>query len=145
MQILNIYYGQEAYDFEAAYYHLVAKRNPSPEQIEKYILRAKTDFQCENCHWYLIQLMDFNPYTGETSTKEWHQARAEKEKIVLNKQAKQKAIPIPKQEDQENVNVLWAPMAPGKALKNPIQGAWFNQGFDMGNEVAAIVNPLNGT
>jgi hypothetical protein len=84
MKILNTYYGLEAYDFAAEPHHACVRYDVSEEEILFQVAKAKQSLENKKCFWYLVNVVEVNPHTGESTSVNFHSTVGEKIKIVLN-------------------------------------------------------------
>lgn len=95
MKMLNVYYGQDPYNFTKGINHYTAVVPAQEEDIEYSKQHAAKTLKAGHCYWYLVAVVDVCPFTGTTSTETYYDHVPEKEKIILNKHAKGKAMPPP--------------------------------------------------
>ena len=87
--VCEVWLGQDMYDFDAQPYNYHHKVNAGEDLIKLYRETAEELIQKKTILWYFMTLTEFNPETGESTTKTWHKRNELKEKIYLNKDAKQ--------------------------------------------------------
>lgn len=88
MKMMNVYYGQDPYDFERNVNHYTALIKALEEDVDHQRHRAHEAFEQGKVCWYLITVVDINPRTGETIFEKYFECKEEKEKVILNARAK---------------------------------------------------------
>jgi DNA-directed RNA polymerase subunit L len=92
MNLLEIYIGKDAYDYKRPPTHYRQETNVHDETIQSYLDILVKDFKANKFPWYLMTVTTFE-IGGEVNTVHYHNAHPMKEKIILNKQAKESAKP----------------------------------------------------
>lgn len=90
MNLLDIYVGRDAYDYTRFPSHYLQETNVSEERIESHLNSIFREFKSRKIPWYLVTITTFE-VGGEVNTVHYHNAHPMKEKIILNKQAKDSA------------------------------------------------------
>lgn len=88
MKILNVYYGTNAYDFDAHPHHYSTNTCVDDANVEYAIESAERDLLAGKCVWYCVLVTELNTRTGMGETKTYYGGVAEKSKIILNAKAK---------------------------------------------------------
>jgi len=87
MNIVDIYIGRDAYDFNKLPSHYQSDLNLSDEVIDAHLESIVKEFKAKKIPWYLMTVTTFE-VGGEINTAHYHNAHPLKEKIILNKPAK---------------------------------------------------------
>lgn len=87
MNIVDIYIGRDAYDFNKLPSHYQSDLNLSDEIIDAHLESIVKEFKAKKIPWYLMTVTTFE-VGGEINTAHYHNAHPMKEKIILNKPAK---------------------------------------------------------
>ena len=87
MNIVDIYIGRDAYDFNKLPSHYQSDLNLSDDIIDEHLDRIVKEFKAKKIPWYLMTVTTFE-VGGEIHTAHYHNAHPLKEKIILNKPAK---------------------------------------------------------
>lgn len=88
MNIVDIYIGRDAYDFNKLPSHYQSDLNLSDEVIDAHLATIIKEFKAKKIPWYLMTVTTFE-VGGEVNTAHYHNAHPLKEKIILNKPAKE--------------------------------------------------------
>lgn len=88
MKILNVYYGTNAYDFDAQAHHYTTNLAADDNTVEYAIEVAEQHLRDGKCVWYCALVTELNTRTGMGETKTYYGGVAEKSKIILNAKAK---------------------------------------------------------
>jgi len=88
MRTLQVYYGTDPYSFDQEPYHYASKAAATSGDVEYHIAKAVQDLQKGTCYWYMVCVLDINPYTGECVCSTFSDRVTEKQKIILNPSAK---------------------------------------------------------
>lgn len=87
MNIVDIYIGRDAYDYNKLPSHYQSDLNLSDEVIDAHLEAIIKEFKAKKIPWYLMTVTTFE-VGGEVNTAHYHNAHPLKEKIILNKPAK---------------------------------------------------------
>lgn len=87
MNIVDIYIGRDAYDYNKLPSHYQSELNLSDEVIDAHLEAIIKEFKAKKIPWYLMTVTTFE-VGGEVNTAHYHNAHPLKEKIILNKPAK---------------------------------------------------------
>ena len=87
MNIVDIYIGRDAYDFNKLPSHYQSDLNLSDDIIDEHLESIVKEFKAKKIPWYLMTVTTFE-VGGEINTAHYHNAHPMKEKIILNKPAK---------------------------------------------------------
>ena len=87
MNIVDIYIGRDAYDYNKLPSHYQSELNLSDEVIDAHLESIIKEFKAKKIPWYLMTVTTFE-VGGEVNTAHYHNAHPLKEKIILNKSAK---------------------------------------------------------
>ena len=87
MNIVDIYIGRDAYDYNKLPSHYQSDLNLSDEVIDAHLEAIIKEFKAKKIPWYLMTVTTFE-VGGEVNTTHYHNAHPLKEKIILNKPAK---------------------------------------------------------
>ena len=87
MNIVDIYIGRDAYDYNKLPSHYQSELNLPDEVIDAHLEAIIKEFKAKKIPWYLMTVTTFE-VGGEVNTAHYHNAHPLKEKIILNKPAK---------------------------------------------------------
>lgn len=87
MNIVDVFVGKDAYDYNRFPSHYVQETNVDAERIDDILSNITSTFKAQKIPWYLMIVTTFE-VGGEITTVHYHNAHPMKEKIILNKQAK---------------------------------------------------------
>ena len=142
MNIVDIYIGRDAYDFNKLPSHYQSDLNLSDEVIDAHLATIIKEFKAKKIPWYLMTVTTFE-VGGEVNTAHYHNAHPLKEKIILNKPAKEAFPKISAMSINEIINghhglaVNIGVAHPTVALQQPevIHNFW----MDNGNAIQPLV------
>jgi len=87
MNIIDIYIGRDFYDYKRSPSHHACETNVDDEYIDGQLERIVKEFKAKKIPWYLMTVTTYE-VGGEVNTAHYHNAHPMKEKIILNKPAK---------------------------------------------------------
>lgn len=87
MNIVDVYVGRDFYDYKRAPSHQVCETNRDDEEIEAWLGQLTSQFKAKKIPWYIMTVTRYE-VGGEVTTEHYHNAHPVKEKIILNKPAK---------------------------------------------------------
>lgn len=87
MKILNVYYGLQAFDFNAEPHHSAVRYDTTEDEISMYIESCQKALINKKCFWYLLEVTEILPLEGKVSHFHAFDSIEEKKKIILNEKA----------------------------------------------------------
>jgi hypothetical protein len=87
MNIIDIYIGRDFYDYKRSPSHHACETNVDDEYIDGQLERIVKEFKAKKIPWYLMTVTTYE-VGGDVNTAHYHNAHPMKEKIILNKPAK---------------------------------------------------------
>jgi hypothetical protein len=87
MNIIDIYVGRDFYDYKRSPSHHACETNVDDDYIDAQLERIVKEFKAKKIPWYLMTVTTYE-VGGEVNTAHYHNAHPMKEKIILNKPAK---------------------------------------------------------
>lgn len=87
MNIIDIYVGRDFYDYKRSPSHHACETNVDDDYIDGQLERIVKEFKAKKIPWYLMTVTTYE-VGGEVNTAHYHNAHPMKEKIILNKPAK---------------------------------------------------------
>jgi hypothetical protein len=87
MNIIDIYIGKDFYDYKRSPSHHACETNVDDDYIDGQLERIVKEFKAKKIPWYLMTVTTYE-VGGEVNTAHYHNAHPMKEKIILNKPAK---------------------------------------------------------
>ena len=87
MNIIDIYIGRDFYDYTRSPMHQVSENNVDDSYIDGQLERVVKEFKAKKIPWYLMTVTTYE-VGGDVNTAHYHNAHPMKEKIILNKPAK---------------------------------------------------------
>lgn len=142
MNIVDIYIGRDAYDYNKLPSHYQSELNLSDEVIDAHLESIIKEFKAKKIPWYLMTVTTFE-VGGEVNTAHYHNAHPLKEKIILNKPAKDAPSKVSTMSINEILNghhglaVNIGVAHPTVAIQQevPLNGFW----MDNGNAIQQLV------
>ena len=142
MNIVDIYIGRDAYDYNKLPSHYQSELNLSDEVIDAHLEAIIKEFKAKKIPWYLMTVTTFE-VGGEVNTAHYHNAHPLKEKIILNKPAKDAPSKVSTMSINEILNghhglaVNIGVAHPTVAIQQevPLNGFW----MDNGNAIQQLV------
>lgn len=142
MNIVDIYIGRDAYDYNKLPSHYQSDLNLSDEVIDAHLEAIIKEFKAKKIPWYLMTVTTFE-VGGEVNTAHYHNAHPLKEKIILNKPAKDAPSKVSTMSINEilnghhglavNIGVAHPTVAVQQEV--PLNGFW----MDNGNAIQQII------
>jgi lysozyme family protein len=87
MNIIDVYIGRDFYDYARSPSHHVSETNVDDEYIDAVLERTVKEFKAKKIPWYVMTVTTYE-VGGDVNTAHYHNAHPMKEKIILNKPAK---------------------------------------------------------
>ena len=87
MNIIDIYIGRDFYGYARSPSHHVCETNVDDEYIDAVLERTVKEFKAKKIPWYVMTVTTYE-VGGDVNTAHYHNAHPMKEKIILNKPAK---------------------------------------------------------
>ena len=87
MNIIDVYIGRDFYDYKRSPSHHVCETNVDDEYIDAVLERTVKEFKAKKIPWYVMTVTTYE-VGGDVNTAHYHNAHPMKEKIILNKPAK---------------------------------------------------------
>ena len=87
MNIIDIYIGRDFYDYKRSPSHHACETNVDDEYIDGQLERIVKEFKAKKIPWYLMTVTTYE-VGGDVNTAHYHNAHPMKERIILNKPAK---------------------------------------------------------
>jgi len=143
MNIVNIYIGRDAYDYNRTPSHYQSELNLSDEVIDAHLESVIKEFKAKKIPWYVMTVTSFE-VGGEVNTTHYHNAHPLKEKIILNKPAKDAPSKVSTMSINEILNGhhglavnsgVAPPMVAMQQQEVPLNGFW----MDNGNAIQQLV------
>ena len=142
MNIVDIYIGRDAYDYNKLPSHYQSDLNLPDEVIDAHLEAIIKEFKAKKIPWYLMTVTTFE-VGGEVNTAHYHNAHPLKEKIILNKPAKDAPSKVSTMSINEILNghhglaVNIGVAHPTVAIQQevPLNGFW----MDNGNAIQQLV------
>ena len=142
MNIVDIYIGRDAYDYNKLPSHYQSDLNLPDEVIDAHLESIIKEFKAKKIPWYLMTVTTFE-VGGEVNTAHYHNAHPLKEKIILNKPAKDAPSKVSTMSINEILNghhglaVNIGVAHPTVAIQQevPLNGFW----MDNGNAIQQLV------
>jgi hypothetical protein len=93
MNIIDIYIGRDFYDYKRSPSHHACETNVDDDYIDGQLERIIKEFKAKKIPWYLMTVTTYE-VGGDVNTAHYHNAHPMKEKIILNKPAKDAPPPM---------------------------------------------------
>ena len=93
MNIIDVYIGRDFYDYKRSPSHHVCETNVDDEYIDAVLERTVKEFKAKKIPWYVMTVTTYE-VGGDVNTAHYHNAHPMKEKIILNKPAKDAPPPM---------------------------------------------------
>lgn len=87
MNIIDIYIGRDFYDYKRSPSHQACETNVDDEYIDGQLEKIVKEFKAKKIPWYLMTVTTYE-VGGDVNTAHYHNAHPMKERIILNKPAK---------------------------------------------------------